>query len=59
MGRDGLGIWDGNVLKLGCDDSCTTINIIKFIDKNKKNFDTSLYHIEAILLMFYSVSFHF
>ena len=30
-GRDGLGVWDGNVLKLGYDDGCTTINIIKFI----------------------------
>ena len=28
-----LGVWDGNVLKLGCDDSCTTINRIKFIEK--------------------------
>ena len=24
-GRDGLGAWDGNVLKLGCDDGCITI----------------------------------
>ena len=31
-GRVGLGVWDGNVLKLGCDDGCTTINIIKFIE---------------------------
>ena len=31
-GKDGLGVWDGNVLKLGCDDGCTTINIIKFIE---------------------------
>ena len=30
--RDGLGLWDGNVLKLGCGDGCTTINIIKFIE---------------------------
>ena len=28
-GRDRLAVWDGNVLKLGCDDGCTTINIIK------------------------------
>ena len=36
-GRDGLGVWDGNVLKLGCDDGCTTTNIIKFTElKNKK-----------------------
>ena len=31
-GRDGLGVWDGNLLKLGCDDGCTTINIIQFIE---------------------------
>ena len=28
-GRGGPGVWDGNVVKLGCDDSCTIINIIK------------------------------
>ena len=33
--RDGLGIWDGNVLKLGCNDVCTTINIIKSIESKK------------------------
>ena len=30
-GEDGLGAWDGNVIKLGCDDHRTTRNIIKFI----------------------------
>ena len=30
-GRDGLRVWDGNVLKLGCEDDCRTINTIKFI----------------------------
>ena len=24
--------FDGNILKLGCNDGCTTINIIKFIE---------------------------
>ena len=33
--RDGLGVWDGNVLNLGCDDSGTTINIIKFTGLKK------------------------
>ena len=28
---DGLGVWDGNAMKLGCDEYCTTINVIKFI----------------------------
>ena len=31
-----LGIWDGNAKKLGCNDYCTTINVIKVIKKNKK-----------------------
>ena len=26
--RDDLGVWDGNAIKLGCDDHCTTINVI-------------------------------
>ena len=28
-----MGVWDGNAIKLGCDDDCTTINVIKFILK--------------------------
>ena len=31
-GGGGLGIWDGNAIKLGCDDHCTTINVIKSIE---------------------------
>ena len=31
-GRGGLGVWNGSVLKLGCDDGCTTKNVIKFIE---------------------------
>ena len=30
---DVLGIWDGNAIKLGCDDRCTTINVIKFMEQ--------------------------
>ena len=30
--EDGLGIRDGNAIILGCDDHCTTINVIKFIE---------------------------
>ena len=33
--RDGLGVWDGNIVKLGCNDGCTTINIIKFTELKK------------------------
>ena len=36
VGRDGLGIWGGNVVKLGWDDGGTTINIIKFTALKKK-----------------------
>ena len=28
-GRGRLWAWDENILKLGCDDGCTTINIFK------------------------------
>ena len=38
--RNGLGIWDGNVLKLGCDDGCTNINIIKFTEFKNQNKQT-------------------
>ena len=36
VGRNGLGIWDGNAIKLGCDDDDTMINIIKLSLKKKK-----------------------
>ena len=29
---DMLGVWDGNAIKLGCDDHCTTISVMKFIE---------------------------
>ena len=32
-----LRVWDGNAIKFGCDDGCTTINVIKLVsDKNNK-----------------------
>ena len=36
--RDALGVWDGNAIKLGCDDHCT-IHWVKKKNKqtNKKN----------------------
>ena len=33
---DGLVVWDGNAIMLGCDDRCTTINVTKFIELKKK-----------------------
>ena len=33
---DALGLWDGNPIKLDCDDHCTTINVINSLS-NKKN----------------------
>ena len=39
--RDGQGIWDGNILKLGCDDNCTTVNKINCI-KNRKHIGAKL-----------------
>ena len=36
VGGDGLGVWDDNVVKLGWDDGCTTINTIKFIELKKR-----------------------
>ena len=36
-GGDGEGVWDGKVVKLGCDDRYTTVNVIKFIESKKFN----------------------
>ena len=33
---DVLGVWDGNTLKLDCDDHCTTINVINSL--SNRNF---------------------
>ena len=32
----GLRVWDGNAVKLGCDDHCTAINVIQSIELKKK-----------------------
>ena len=32
--EDALRVWDGNAIKLGCDDHCTTINVINSL-RNK------------------------
>ena len=34
--RDALGVWDGNDIKSGCNDSCTTVNEIKSLSNFKK-----------------------
>ena len=33
---DALGLWDGNPIKLDCDDHCITMNVINSLN-NKKN----------------------
>ena len=33
---DVLGVWDGNPIKLDCDDHCTTINVINSLNNLKK-----------------------
>ena len=40
---DALGVWDGNAIKFGCDDHCTTINVINSLS-NKKGFLKMLLH---------------
>ena len=35
--RGWTGFGDGNVIKLGCDDCCPTINVIKFTELKKKD----------------------
>ena len=35
-GEEWTGVWDGNVLKLDCDDDCATINIIKALNLKKQ-----------------------
>ena len=32
---DALGLWDGNPIKLDCDDHCTTINVINLLSNKK------------------------
>lgn len=33
---DALGLWDGNPIKLDCDDHCTTRNVINSLSKKKE-----------------------
>ena len=32
VGGEALRVWVGNAIKFGCDDHCTTINVIKFTE---------------------------
>ena len=34
---DALGLWDGNPIKLDCDDHGTTTNVINSLSNKKKN----------------------
>ena len=34
--EDRLGVWDENAIKLGCDDHCTSINVIHSLSNIKK-----------------------
>ena len=43
---DVLGLWDGNPIKLDCDDHCTTTNVINSLSNEKK---------EAAIFFFFSV----
>ena len=40
VGWMGWGFGDGNAIKLGCDDHCTSIKVIKFIALKKDSFDS-------------------
>jgi len=33
---DALGLWNGNPVKLGCDDHCTAINVINSLSNKKR-----------------------
>ena len=33
-----LGLWDGNPIKLDCDDHCTTTNVVNSLSNKKKDF---------------------
>ena len=35
---DALGVWDGNPIKLDCDDHCTTVNVINSLSNLKKHY---------------------
>ena len=41
--EDALLVWDGNPIILGCDDHCTTINVINSLSKKKKMFPSSVH----------------
>ena len=38
--RDGPGVWNENAVKLGCDDCCTSISVIKFTELKKSIWKT-------------------
>ena len=46
----GLGVWDGNVLTLGCDDGCTTINTIKLTEFKKEKRKKKISHHQGMFV---------
>ena len=40
---DALRVWDGNAIKFGCDDWCTTINVINSLSNKKKKSSSLIY----------------
>lgn len=48
-GRDGLAAWDGNAVKLGCNDGCTTISVIKCIEFKNNPLRSSLNEVKSVV----------
>ena len=47
-GGNGLRVWEGNAIKLGCDDHCATINVIKFTElKIKRRYNNPVVFIKT------------
>ena len=44
-----LGLWDGNPIKLDCDDHCTIINVINLLSNKKTKLFKKGYYIVEIL----------
>ena len=47
---DALRVWDGNAIKFGCDDCCTTINVINSLSDIKTKITVNLKKIQGFFL---------
>ena len=57
-GGDALGVWDGNPIKLDCDDHCTSINVINSLSNKKRYTKVKILCLYVCVYLYVPISVH-